>query len=156
MSSPTHEPASAPEPAAKRLTLSQIVEMLLTRGASDRSAVTLARNARGETQIEVKVATGADGDVLTVEDAERRALEVYGRLRAAYPAGEGHDNADVSLTRNAKGETQIDAKVSTSDTGSVRTLEQAEAKASAAYERLRASYPLASGFVGAQPPAPKP
>lgn len=133
----------------KRLTLSQIVEQLLARGGGERSAVTLTRNATGETQIEVKVRTGDDGDVATVEDAERKAGEVYERLQAAYPARPGHDGSSVSLTRNAKGETQIDVAVKTSETGSATTVERAAEIAATEYETLRARYPLASGYVGA-------
>jgi hypothetical protein len=134
---------------AKRLTLSQIVEQLLTRGGGERSSVTLTRNATGETQIEVKVRTGDDSEVTTVEAAEAKAAEVYERLRVAYPARPGHDGSSVSLTRNAKGETQIDVEVKTSENGSASTVEQAAAIAATEYETLRGRYPLASGYVGA-------
>jgi hypothetical protein len=140
----TEQPARA-----KRLTLSQIVEQLLTRGGGERSSVTLTRNATGETQIEVKVRTGDDSDVTTVEDAERKAVEVYGRLRDDFPARPGHDGSSVSLTRNAKGETQIDVEVKTSENGSAATVEQAAEVAATEYEKLRGRYPLASGYVGA-------
>lgn len=134
----------------RKLTLSQIVEMLLTRGAGDRSVVSLTRDARGDTQIEVRVSTGADGEAVTVEDAERKALAVYARLREAYPLNAGHDNASVELTRNAKGETQIDVQVKTSEDG-YTSLELAEGRAIETFERLRMRYPLSSGYVSATP-----
>lgn len=71
----------------KRLTLSQIVEQLLQRGSSEHSSVTLARNSKGETQIEVVVRTGDAGEVQTVQEAEAIAHAVYGRLRVLYPYG---------------------------------------------------------------------
>jgi hypothetical protein len=136
---------------AKRLSLSQILEMVLTRGDRDRSVVTLSRNAAGETQIEVKVRVGDSDEVVTVDDASEKASELYDLLRIDYPTTAGHDNATVSLSRNAKGETQVDVDVKTSGAGDVVTVEQAETKATEVYERLRGRYPLASGDVGAKP-----
>lgn len=82
-------PQEAPTPAAdttpaKRMSLSQVVEHLLNRGSSQSSSVSLTRNAKGETQIEVVVRTDATGDVATIEDAETIATAVYDRLRTAY------------------------------------------------------------------------
>jgi hypothetical protein len=71
--------------AGRRLTLSQIVEILLQRSPRDHSSVSLTRNAKGETQIEVVVRTGDAGELLTVAEAEAEAAEVYDRLRARYP-----------------------------------------------------------------------
>lgn len=82
---------------AKRMTLSQVVEHLLTRSSSQSSSVTLARNAKGETQIEVVVRTDAELDIKTPDDAAEVAQRVYDALRTAYPfgpepgAGEGGD-----------------------------------------------------------------
>lgn len=80
-----------PEPAeaapAKRMTLSQVVEALLQRGGGEHSSVTLSRNAKGETQIEVAVRTGETSGLETIEEAEAAAQAVYDRLRAAYPFG---------------------------------------------------------------------
>lgn len=73
----------------KRLTLSAIVEQLLQRGSSEHSAVTLSRNSKGETQIEVVVRTGDTGTVTTVEEAEAAAISVYDRLRGRYPMSNG-------------------------------------------------------------------
>jgi hypothetical protein len=144
---------SAGDDRARRLSLSQILEMVLSRGERDRSVVTLARNAAGETQIEVKVRVGDSEEVATAADAAQLAQLLYDELRVAYPAEAGHDNATVSLSRNAKGETQVDVDVKTSGAGSVVTAEQAETKASEVYERLRGRYPLADGSVGAKPKA---
>jgi len=83
------QPAEPALPAARRLSLSQVVEKLLERGTSEHSSVTLSRNAKGETQLEVVVRTGESGAVQTIADAEQAARAVYDRLRAAYPFGEG-------------------------------------------------------------------
>lgn len=69
----------------QRMTLSQVVEKLLERGGSEHSSVTLSRNAKGATQIEVVVRTGEGGAVTTVEEAEAVAVSVYERLRGRYP-----------------------------------------------------------------------
>ncbi len=136
---------SDPTPA-KRLSLSQIVELLLTRSSGERSAVTLTRNAKGETQIEVHVRTGDSGDVLTVEDAEQRATDAYDRLRAKYPAANGHDESAVTLTRNAKGETQIEVTTKTSDAG-LPTIDAAADAVRKVYDATRAKYPMADGHT---------
>lgn len=73
--------------APKRMTLSQVVEHLLTRSSSQSSSVTLARNAKGETQIEVVVRTDAELDITTPDDAAEVAQRVYDALRTAYPFG---------------------------------------------------------------------
>jgi hypothetical protein len=129
-----------------RASLSEIVRLLLARGSSERSSVTLTRNAAGATQMEVSVRTGDDGDVLTAEDAERKAVEIYARLDARFPASEGHDNASVSLTRNAKGETQVDVSAKTSDTG-LASLDATSEKVQAVYDSNRAKYPMADGLT---------
>ena len=81
-----HEPA-------RRMTLSQIVELLLARGAHDRSSVSLTRNAKGETQIEVVVRTGEHGTIETVDDAVAKAQQTYDSLRATYPMASGYVGA---------------------------------------------------------------
>lgn len=67
------------------MTLSQVVEKLLERGGTEHSSVTLSRNAKGATQIEVVVRTGDSGAVATVEEAEAVAISVYERLASRYP-----------------------------------------------------------------------
>jgi len=81
------EPQAPAGGGPKRMSLSQIVEALLHRGGAEHSSVTLSRNAKGETQIEVVVRTGEAGDITTIEEAEAAAVEVYDRLRTAYTFG---------------------------------------------------------------------
>ena len=121
--------------------------MLTGKNASRRhSSVTLTRNASGETQIEVTVATDEAGVISTVEEAEERAREVYARLVAGYPASDGHDSAAVTLSRNARGETQIEVTTRTSDRDEgARTVAAAAELALEEYDRMRARYPLANG-----------
>jgi hypothetical protein len=129
----------------RRLSLSQILEMVLTRGSRDRSSVSLARTASGATTIDVKVHTG-DEEIETVEDAERRAAEVYERLRELYPERDGHDNSEVTLTRNAKGETQVSVSIKSGETGP-RTIAGLTEAAVREYDRLRMGYPMANGYT---------
>ena len=72
----------------RRLTLSEIVEQLLQRSGAERSSVSLTRNAKGATQIEVVVRTGDTGAIQTIEAAETVATQVYDRLRNLYPLPE--------------------------------------------------------------------
>jgi hypothetical protein len=74
----TQESTAAPgsvEPA-RRMTLSHVLELLLARSASDRSSVTLTRNAKGETQI-----------------AYSKAVELYDKARRQYPMSTGQVGA---------------------------------------------------------------
>jgi len=123
-----------PTERPKRLSLSQIVELLLTRPVTDRSSVTLTRNASGETQIAVH---------MTGDDAEREATEAYDRLGALYPSQNGHDDAEVSLTRNAKGETQMTVSAKTSDR--LPSLDAVNDGVREAYDKTRMKYPMADG-----------
>lgn len=130
----------------KRLTLSQILEMMLTRsGVGDRSSVTLTQNASGETQIEVKVRTGDDDEIATVDAATEKAVALYDELRERYPRNGAHDNAEITLTRNAKGETQIAVEVKTSPHG-IPSLADATEQALHVYDSTRMKYPMASGY----------
>lgn len=82
MSTPAHE--------SQRMTLSRVVELMLSRGQHDRSSVTLSRNAKGDTQIEVVVRVGGgDTGIDTPQEAEQVATTIYDRLREAYPYGAG-------------------------------------------------------------------
>lgn len=81
---------------ARRMTLSEIVDRMLTRsGERANSTVTLTRNAKGETQIEVEVRTG-EGGIQTIEDASAKAREVYEQARNRYPLASGHTGAQSS------------------------------------------------------------
>jgi hypothetical protein len=81
------------EALPRRLTQAQIIGMLLTRGSREHSSVTLSRNAKGETQIEVVVRTGESDEVVTVDDAAAKADATYDRLRRRYPTASGHVGA---------------------------------------------------------------
>ncbi len=85
MNAMTTAPVEAPA-QTKRMTLSHVVELLLSRSPRDHSSVTLTRNAKGETQIEVVVRTGDDGEVLTADAALAKAIELYDTARERYPS----------------------------------------------------------------------
>lgn len=78
---------NAPAGTPKRMTLSQVVEALLQKGSGGGSSVTLSRNAKGETQIEVVVRTDHELGISTPQAAEIAAQDVYNRLRELYPFG---------------------------------------------------------------------
>jgi hypothetical protein len=73
----------------KRMTLSDVVERLLARSTSDRTSVSLTRNSKGDTQIEVVVRTSDEGDVTTADDAAAKARELYEQLARRYPLPSG-------------------------------------------------------------------
>lgn len=68
-----------------RLTLSHVVEALLQRQSRDTSSVSLSRNAKGETQIEVVVRSDPNSDVSTATDALDLAVKLYDKARLRYP-----------------------------------------------------------------------
>lgn len=137
-------PETPPKPdQPKRLTLSQIIELMLTRSAARQSTVGISRNGKGEVSIEVKVGTMDEGAIVTVEDAERKAAEVYERLHAAYAPSSGHEDAQVELTRNAKGETQVSVEVKTT-AGGIETAQAAAETARTLYEQTRERFPWSS------------
>lgn len=82
--------------ASKRLTLSEILELMLTRSSSEHSSVTLSRNSKGETQIEVTVRTGDTDTVRTAADAAAMARTIYDQLRSAYPMASGNTGGQAS------------------------------------------------------------
>lgn len=94
MSTQNERADGAPQ-APKRMTLSQVVEALLQRGGGG-STVSLTRNAKGETQLEVVVRTSEQGDVTTIEEAEQAAQAVYDRLRIRYPFGGEPSNGSTT------------------------------------------------------------
>ena len=63
----------------------------------------------------------------------------------------GSEHSSVTLTRNAKGEVQIEVVVRTAEHGDVQTIDQAAAKARELFDSLRSHYPLSSGLTGATP-----
>ena len=82
-----------PADPPRRMTLSNVVELLLTRNAPEHSSIDLSRNAKGETQISVTVRTGDVGGIETIEEAEQKVTELFDRLRARYPMASGHVGA---------------------------------------------------------------
>lgn len=113
----------------KRLSLSEILEMVLTRHAGERSSVSITRTASGEVSLDVKVSAE------NVEDAGATAEAEYERLAALYPRSEQATEPTVSLTRNAKGDTQVDVKGAGYD------------DTKAVYDKARAAYPMANGLT---------
>lgn len=85
----THNDQDAERESGRRMTLSRVVEALLERREHGASSVTLSRNAKGETQIEVVVRTSESGAVKTIEQAEAAARATYDSLRRAYPLASG-------------------------------------------------------------------
>jgi hypothetical protein len=81
------------EQLPRRLTQSQIIGLLLTRGGRDHSTVTLSRNAKGETQIEVVVRTGESDEVASVDDAAAKATAIFDQLRRRFPMNDGRVGA---------------------------------------------------------------
>jgi hypothetical protein len=60
------------------------IAALLERGGGENSSVSLTRNARGQTQIEVTVRTDRD-QVTTADQAWAKAQELYDAACTAYP-----------------------------------------------------------------------
>lgn len=126
----------------KRLSLSQILELVLTRPTRDRSSVSLSRNAAGEVVIDV---TAQAGDGETLADAEQHALDAFERMSKRYPRKDSsHDNGEVTFTRNAKGETQITVSAKSGE-HRLKTLAGLEAETRKVYDAARMRYPMADG-----------
>ncbi len=87
--------------SAKRLTLSDILTMTLQRGHGNQDSVTLTRNAKGETQIEV-VARGRENE--TLRQVEQRCRETFDRLRATFPLSSGFVGAVSDPKGNGGGD----------------------------------------------------
>lgn len=133
-----------------RMSLSEILQLLLTKGTPERSSVTLSRNAKGETQIEVTVRTGDSAGIETVEQAEQAARESYDRLRAEYPLPDANGGGSVTFSRNAKGETQIEVVARTSDLpGESADLDNAYTTARRLFDNARVKFPMSDGYAGA-------
>lgn len=72
--------------AANRLSLSDVLSMVLARRSGASSSVSLTRNARGLTQVAVTVATGErEQDPQTAQEAAEQARELYDALCEQYP-----------------------------------------------------------------------
>lgn len=115
-------------PRPKRLSLSEILEMVLTR-RSDQPSVSLTRTASGEVVIDVKVAAETIAEAGSAAEAEME------RLAALYPRSEQSHEPTVGLSRNAKGDTQLEIK----GVGWAYT--------KTFYDNARMAYPMASGYT---------
>jgi hypothetical protein len=86
---PERSPAPARLRAADVIAQQQAtIAALLNRGGGENSSVSLVRNAKGETQIEVTVRTD-DVAILTADAALAKARELYELACQAYPTGSG-------------------------------------------------------------------
>lgn len=65
---------------------------------------------------------------------------LVGALHRGIPTERSH----VKLTRNARGDTQLEVSVRTGEDG-IETVDQAVAKATSVYDQLRIDYPLGPG-----------
>lgn len=89
-------PAVESDSRPKRMTLSDVVERLLTRGSQgSASSVSLTRNAKGQTQIEVLVRAGETEEFVTALEAQAEAERIYDALCAKYPTLEGYARNDA-------------------------------------------------------------
>ncbi len=58
------------------------------------------------------------------------------------------EHSSVRLSRNAKGDTQIEVVVRTGEEAGLETIESAVAKAREVYDGLRSAYPMISNGAG--------
>lgn len=72
----------------------------------------------------------------------RLTLSEIARSQLAALNRAGGEHSMVRLSRNAKGDTQIEVAVRTGDEAELLTVEDAAAKARAIYDGLRTAYPL--------------
>jgi len=82
--------------ATRRLSLSEIVTMLLAKPGRDHSSVELTRNAKGETQINVTVRAGETDGIDTAADAATECARIYEQLRRQFPLANGKVGADAT------------------------------------------------------------
>ena len=88
MSSPHELEPGAVRGRGKRLGATEVADRLLealTHPGSSSGYVELTRNAKGNTQIAVKVPSGESEAIATTEEAEPIARAIYDRLCEAYP-----------------------------------------------------------------------
>ena len=95
---PTTTGTDATTPAP-RLTLSQIVTMLLAKPGRDHSSVELTRNAKGETQITVTVRAGESDGIDNAADAAAECSRIYEQLRRTFPLANGKVGDDAAADK---------------------------------------------------------
>lgn len=127
-------------PRSKRLSMSEILELALTRRKS--SSVSITRAPSGDASIEVQIATGDGAE--TIEEAEEKAAAIYARLAELYPPLPQSDNAAVTIARNAKGDTQLEIVVRCGAT--LTSVDAAAERAVELYDQARMRYPMANGL----------
>ena len=113
-------------PRPKRLTLSDVLSMVLTRPTGG-PTVSLTRTAAGDVTFDVR----ATAD--TLAEAGQLAEAEFNRLDALYPRKVTDHQPAVSMSRNAKGDTQLEVK----GVGLDATI--------AAYDKARGRYPMGNG-----------
>lgn len=79
----------------RRLTQSEIIEYLLMRGGSDKSSVSITRNAKGGHQLEVTGRTADEEGMRTIGEVADTVAGLYDRLRLRYPI-EGDDTPNAA------------------------------------------------------------
>ena len=134
------EAAHTDEAKPKRLSLSQVLELVLTKPSRSHPSVTISTTAAGVTTWAIDVPAG-EGE--TAEDAEALAVAIHERMMERFPPTGHHDQAEVTSTRNAKGETQVSASGKTN--AETPTLEALDAKVRKVYDSARMKYPMADG-----------
>lgn len=84
---------------------------------------------------------------IAVDDAHARSITRAEILRGMLSAlnKTGGEHSTIRLTRNAKGDTQIEVSVRTGDSPAIETAADASAEAVRLYENLRELFPMAGG-----------
>lgn len=136
-------PTAPQEQRTPRMTLSRVVELALQRGSSNRSHVVLSRDREGNAAFSVTVYADDSGEQVAVEEAETQARAIFDRLSQRYPITPPHADADVTLTRNAKGQPQFSATVKTDD-AELQTIDAMVKRAHALYRELHDRLPFAA------------
>lgn len=99
-----------------------------------------------------------DAGTIRVDDPLRRRVTnaelVRGLIDAVTKTGGEHST--IKLTRNAKGDTQIEVSVRTGDSPEVVTAADAVAEAVRLYDNLRELYPMSAEPTRAATSTPKP
>lgn len=87
------------------------------------------------------------GNEHTDEQAAKPARMSMGRVVEMLLNRGGGEHSSVTITRNAKGEVQLEVVVRTAEQGDVQSADDAAAKAEAIFDGLVAKYPLSSGVT---------